>query len=290
MKTKVMLLSVLFLLALSLPLQAAVKKKGRSTPPLKGPFEMTFVLIPAGSFIMGSPADEPGRNNDEQRHQVTLPRPFYLQTTEVTQAQWQAVMGNNPSHFIHCGRNCPVENVSWNDVHAFIRKLNALEKTDRYRLPTEAEWEYAARAGTSTALYSGPLQVLGYHNAPALDGIAWYGGNSCAAYAGAFDCGSWPEKQYACIRCGTHPVGGKQPNAWGLYDMLGNVWEWVQDAYGAYATGPVTDPTGPAGGSSRVFRGGSWNYNVRFSRCAYRLDIAPESRLSFIGFRLVRMP
>lgn len=290
MKAKMMWLLFLVFLLLSIPLQAGAQKKGRNAPQIKGPFGMSFALIPAGSFMMGSPIDEPGRNTDEQLHRVTLTRAFYLQTTEVTQAQWQTVMGNNPSFFVHCGANCPVENVSWNDAQAFIRKLNSLEKTGRYRLPTEAEWEYAARAGTSTALYSGPLQILGYHNAPALDEIAWYGGNSCVSYPGAFDCGGWPEKQYACGRCGTHPVGGKKPNAWGLYDMLGNVWEWVQDAYGLYAAGPVTNPVGPAMVGSRVFRGGSWNYNVRFSRCAYRLDIAPENRLKFIGLRLVRMP
>ncbi len=230
---------------------------------------MTLVRIPAGTFMMGSPEDEPGRYWDEKQHQVTLTRDYYMMTTEVTQAQWEAVMGENPSWFKNCGGNCPVEDVSWDDVQVFITSLNAMEGRT-YRLPTEAEWEYAARAGSTTALYNGPIQILGYRNAPALDPIAWYGGNSGVSYAGAWDSSGWSEKQYNHNRAGTHPVAQKQPNAWGLYDMSGNVWEWCQDWYGDYPDGAVVDPEGADTGSSRVIRGGGWYGNARYCRSAYR--------------------
>ena len=247
-----------------------------------------FVLIPAGTFTMGSPADEPGRDNDETQHRVTIGRAFYMQTTEVTQGQWRRVMGNSPSYFKNCGDDCPVERVSWNDVQEFIRKLNSQEGTDKYRLPTEAEWEYAARAGTTTALYSGSINILGQNNAPALDAIAWYGGNSCADYAGGYDSSGWKEKQISCSRSGPHPVGKKRPNAWGLYDMLGNVWEWVQDWYGEYPSGSVTDPSGPSSGSFRVIRGGSWFGLAGLCRSASRYSDDPGPRNDLIGFRLAR--
>lgn len=255
-----------------------------------GPAGMSFVLISPGSFFMGSPIDEEARNKDEHRHRVTIKSPFYLQTTEVTQGQWTAVMGSNPSTFQHCGDQCPVESVSWDDVQEFIRRLNMQVKNVRHRLPTEAEWEYAARAGTETAIYTGPLRILGYSNAPALDRIAWYGGNSCAAYKGAFDCRAWPEKQTRCSFCGPHPVAQKQPNAWGLYDMIGNVWEWVQDWYEPYAAETKAVSPDQKKIKSKVFRGGSWNYAPRSCRAAYRLDNIPSSRLHFVGFRLARDP
>lgn len=256
---------------------------------VSGPLGMSFALISPGSFLMGSPADEEARNEDEHRHRVTIKSSFYLQTTEVTQGQWKAVMGDNPSRFRHCGDQCPVESVSWDDAQEFIRRLNRREKTNRYRLPTEAEWEYAARAGTSTAIYTGPLRILGYSNAPALDRIAWYGGNSCTSYEGAFDCRAWPEKQNRCSFCGAQPVSRKQANAWGLYDMIGNVWEWVQDWYEPYPAERAA-AGGPHKGKTKVFRGGSWNYAPRSCRAAYRLDNIPSSRLPFVGFRLARDP
>ena len=165
---------------------------------------MTFALIPAGTFQMGSPAGEAGRNDDERQHKVTISRPFYLQTTEVTQGQWQKVMGSNPAHFNTCGKDCPVEQVSWDDAQEFIRKLNQMEKTDTYRLPTEAEWEWACRA-KSTGRFSFGDDEAG------LKDYAWFDKNSAAK---------------------THPVGQLKPNAWGLYDMHGNVWEWCRDWYG----------------------------------------------------------
>jgi len=237
---------------------------------------------------MGSPANEPGRDSDETQHQVTISKSFYLQTTEVTQGQWKAVMGSNPSYFKNCGDNCPVEQVSWNDVQKFIDKLNESEGTGKYRLPTEAEWEYAARAGTQTALYNGPLKIIGDNNGPALDAIAWYGGNSGVNYSGGYDCSGWSGKQYSSSSCGTHPVGGKYPNSWGLYDMIGNVWEWVNDWKGDYSTGHVTDPQGPTSGSSRVNRGGGWGYGAGYCRAANRDGGTPDDRGGGLGFRLAR--
>ncbi len=247
---------------------------------------MKFVYIPPGSFMMGSPSGESGRDGDEKQHRVSLTRGYYMQTTEVTQGQWKRVMGSNPSHFKNCGSNCPVENVSWEDCQKFIRKLNGSEGTRKYRLPTEAEWEYAARAGTSTAIYTGDLKIIGKNNGPALDPIAWYGGNSCVDYSDGYDCSGWDEKQFSCGKCGTHPVAGKKPNSFGLYDMIGNVWEWCQDWKGDYPSGSVTDPTGPSSGSRRVVRGGGWNSHARLCRSANRNRFTPGYRFNALGFRL----
>jgi formylglycine-generating enzyme required for sulfatase activity len=225
-----------------------------------------FVLIPAGTFMMGSPASEMQRNDDEKQYQVTISRPFYMQITEVTRAQWKKVMGGDmPSD------DRPVMMVTWDDIQTFISELNSIEGTDKYRLPTEAEWEYAARAGTQADWY-------GY-----MDDIAWYIGNSGK---------------------NTHVVGQKRPNPWFLSDMLGNVWEWVQDWYGVYPSGSVTDPVGPSDGSYRVFRGGSFTNDAGSCRAAERGFIAmnsvakdnaartPEHSLPgfYVGFRLVRTP
>jgi formylglycine-generating enzyme required for sulfatase activity len=254
---------------------------------------------------MGSPSSEPGRYDNEVQHQVTLTQAFYLGKTEVTQRQWKAVMGSNPSGFKKCGDDCPVEQVSWTEGVEFCNKLSDREGLTRcysgrgsniawdkncsgYRLPTEAEWEYAARAGTATAVYTGPLTIRGANNGPELDGIAWYGGNSGVSYSDGDDCSDWGEKQYSSSACGTHPVAKKAPNPWGLYDMIGNVWEWTWDWYEAYARSPTTDPAGPVGGSLRVYRGGSWNYYARFCRSALRGPVGPGYRYSNLGLRLAR--
>ncbi len=258
----------------------------------RSPSGMEFVWIPAGRFVMGSPEGEAGRYPDERQHEVTLSQGFWMGRYEVTQGEWEAVMGvgSNLSEFHLCGPQCPVERVSWYDVREFIRKLNAKEAGSgyEYRLPTEAEWEYAARAGTTAATPEGDLRILGEYNAPVLDGQAWYLGNSGVTYEGAGDCPGWEERQYEAERCGTHPVGMKLPNAWGLHDMLGNVWEWVGDWHGEYPSGSVTDPAGPRTGSYRVNRGGSWSYGARIVRSAFRNFHSPGSRSSLIGFRLVR--
>jgi len=248
---------------------------------------MTFVIIPAGSFMMGSPAGEPGRRDDEIRHRVTLTKDFCLQTTEVTNAQWKAVMGNNPSDFKNCGDDCPVQNVSWNDCQKFIRQLNEKEMTEGYRLPTEAEWEYACRAGTETALYNGPLEILGRRNAPVLTSVAWYGGNSCVDYSGGYICSGWNDREKSCSRCGPHPVGLKEPNSWGLYDMYGNVYEWCQDWYGKYPDAEATDPKGPVDGRIRVLRGGSWGSGASSCRSATRSGGTTDARFNGGGFRVV---
>ena len=222
---------------------------------------MEFVLIPAGEFIMGS--EYGGENNDEQpAHRVRISRPFYLGTYEVTQGQWEAVMRNNPSGAAS-NPNLPVENVSYEDVQKFIQKLNAQEGGTRYRLPTEAEWEYANRAGSTTAYSFGddPDQLGAY---------AWYGKNSDSK---------------------THPVGQRKPNAWGLYDMYGNVYEWVQDwyAWDYYQQSFSQDPQGPESGSARLIRGCSWNADsAEHCRSADRGFGSPGLRYNALGFRLLR--
>ncbi len=272
-----------------------VKIKAADTIPQRGKaltnsIGMKFVYIEPGTFMMGSPSSELGRDDDEQQHQVTLTQGFYMAVTEVTQGQWRSIMGDNPSYFKYCGNDCPVETVSWKSCQEFIQRLNQKEKTDKYRLPTEAEWEYACRAGSKTEIYTGSMKVLGGNNAPALDEIAWYGGNSCAEYEGAFNCSGWSERQYACPRCGTKPVARKKPNAWGLYDMLGNVWEWCQDWSKDYAPGCVTDPTGPPSADFRVCRGGSWDSFALACRAAARFDEEPDWKDNLIGFRVTMTP
>jgi len=231
----------------------------------------TFVFIPAGTFMMGSPSDEPGRRGEESQHQVTLTQSFYMQTTEVTQAQWKVVMGSNPSSFP--GRpTAPVEKVSWEDVQSYITQMN-LRGEGTYSLPTEAQWEYAARAGSTTAFANGGIVELDCGYDPNLDAMGWY----CYTFT---DDG------------GPHLVAQKAPNAWGLYDMHGNVFEWCQDWYDEdyYLLGEMTDPTGPPSGPYRVRRGGGWNYFARRSRSANRNYTIPTYRYDFIGFRLLRQP
>jgi len=210
---------------------------------------MKLMGVPAGAFEMGS-----NRNAREIVFTARLSQGFYIGRTEVTQAQWMAVMGSNPSFFKDCGDNCPVEGVSWDDVQEFIRKLNA-KGEGTYRLPTEAEWEYACRAGT-TGDYAGDL-----------DAMAWYKAN---------------------VGGKMHEVATKLPNAWGLYDMHGNVWEWVQDWYGYYPCLSATDPTGAPSNSVRVIRVGSWYDDADYLRSANRNWTEPSTRNQAIGFRLVR--
>ena len=288
-----------------------------------------FVLIEAGTFMMGSPEDEPGRDDDEIQHEVTITQDFFLQIHEVTQGQWQSLMGNNPSDFSGCGINCPVERVNWYEAIAYANALSDAEGLEvcydvlrpngtlgggcpsdarlcvgdffyssvrflgvgceGYRLPTEAEWEYAARAGTATALHTGPIEFQDDGLAPALDPVAWYGGNSGAHYSGAADCRAWIEGQdLPFSRCGSHPVGRKSANGWGLYDMLGNVAELCWDRHGAYPLEPVTDPTGIESGANRAGRGASWTHSPEHVRSASRFRPLPRNRDNSLGFRLAR--
>jgi formylglycine-generating enzyme required for sulfatase activity len=195
-------------------------------------------------------------HDEKPAHEVTLTKPYYLGRYEVTQEQYQQVMGNNPSHFK--GRDLPAEQVSWNDAQEFCKK--ASEGTGlAVRLPTDAEWEHACRAGTRRTYYTGDTEAD-------LDRAAWYGKNSGNT---------------------THPVGQKTPNAWGVHDMHGNVWEWCQDCYEPYKAEAAVDPQGPAQGAGRVLRGGSWLSFPRRCRTAFRFRYLPDYRLDLIGFRVV---
>ncbi|HPN32614.1 MAG TPA: formylglycine-generating enzyme family protein [bacterium] len=230
---------------------------------------LEMVKIKAGSYMRGMPPKEIEMLNKKDRlaifsefkqHKVTLTKDFYMGKYEVTQAQWEAVMANNPSYFK--GENLPVENVSWNDCHEFIEKLNRLTGK-KFRLPTEAEWEYAARGGNKSKgyIYSGSNNV---------DEVAEYEGNNDKS---------------------TKPVGGRKPNELGIYDMSGNVWEWCQDWYEPYSTIHQTDPEGAKTGSGRVLRGGSCYYYDVHCRVAHRYYLRyydPSARYSYVGFRLAR--
>ena len=236
------------------------------TMPLLGGAQMELVYIAPGTFIMGSPNNEDGRDSDEgPQHQVTITQGFYLGKYEVTQGQWEAVMGTTPwsgQSYVEQSPNHPATYVSWDDVQEFIGKLNDAAGSDLYRLPTEAEWEYACRAGTTTRWSFGDDESK-------LSDYAWYSGAAL---------GSHPQ-----------PVGTKLPNPWGLYDMHGNVWEWVWDWYGAYTSDAPVDPTGPSTGPGRLGRGGRFTNAARRTRSANRDDhYSPSSRSAGVGFRLLR--
>jgi formylglycine-generating enzyme required for sulfatase activity len=236
---------------------------------------MKFNLIPAGTFMMGSKLSpeevvqkyggkSDGFKREHPQHSVEITKPFYLQTTEVTQGQWKEVMGDNPSYWPKCGDDCPVENVSWYFAQRFIQKLNEMEGIDTYRLPTEAEWEYAVRAGTETDFSFG--------NQPSKIGeYAWYSGNS-------------GKKR-------KHPVGKKKPNAWGLYDMHGSIYEWVEDDWHEDYNGAPDDGRAwidESRGVFRVARGGAWNSYAQLCRSAYRYYNGPQWGRGDVGFRLAR--
>ena len=270
---------------------------------MAGPPE-AFLRIEPATFWMGSPADEPGRAEDEARHRVRLTRPFLVKATEVTRAEWSAVApGATSSDTADCGDDCPMDGVTWYDAAAYCNALSttaglapcyALQDchpTDDvgrdcagatfagldcmgYRLPTEAEWEFAARAGTDTAFHAGALTHPGDTPVdPILDLVGWYAGNANAR---------------------PHPVGRMEPNAWGLYDMHGDACEWTHDAYAADAGGvfdpeiAVVDPVGPALGVQRICRGGSWAQPARRARSAARTPRPPADGSREVGFRPVR--
>ncbi len=240
-----------------------------SSKTLTNSIGMKFVLIPAGTFTMGSPSDEPMREPDERQHTVTISKSFYLQTTEVTQGQWKKIMGSNPSHFQDCGDDCPVEMVSWNEAQEFIRRLNNMEGTNKYRLPSEAEWEYACRAGTITPFHTGNCITTDQAN---------YNGKK-----------PMPNCLMGEYRKRTVKVGSLSSNSWGLYDMHGNVWEWCRDWYGKkYPKGHVVDPKGPSLGAISILRGGSWFSGARLIRSAYRRWDICDYRSDATGFRVAR--
>ena len=248
--------------------------------------EMELIGIPAGTVTMGSPADEKNRFEDEEQVSVTLTQSFELGKTEVTQGQWKEVMGTEPwdgQKYVKADKDCPATYVNWGDATEFCKKLTAIERKsgklkadEEYRLPTEAEWEYACRAGTETAFSFGDDESK-------LGEYGWWGGFDLAALtkgevkAGG---GNAAREQYA------HTVGTKKPNPWGFHDMHGNVAEWCSDWYGDSLAGG-TDPVGPEEGSSRVFRGGGWWPDPGFCRSARRVNL-PSDRRSFLGFRVAR--
>ena len=246
--------------------EAWAKHLDMSSPVDKNSIGTELVLIPPGKFTMGSPESEKDRNNAEDQAEVTLTKPFYLGKTEVTQAQWQAVMGTTPwkgKKYVREGDNYSATYVNWDDAQAFCKKLSETEKA-AYRLPTEAEWEYACRAGTTT-------QFSFEDDVSKLSDYAWWGGPD----------GNVKDELYA------HEVGRKKANPFGLHDMHGNVWEWCEDRYADKLAGG-TDPWVTAGGSNRVYRGGSWGYGVAYCRSALRGRDQPHDRSDLGGFRLVR--
>jgi formylglycine-generating enzyme required for sulfatase activity len=244
--------------------------------PIRNSLGMEFVLIPAGEFIMGSPESEPSRDPgaSEIQHKVTLTRPFYMQTTEVTLAQWRQLMGRGFFFRWNGPDTLPVAKVSWHDAQAFIKKLNRLGE-GKYRLPSEAEWEYAARAGTRTAYFWGDTADC----AKAMFGNSKHKMDTCQEYI----------RRNRLPLDGPAPVKNYAPNAWGLYDMHGNVWEWVEDRFGPYTNQPQTDPAGAATGESRVRRGGSWFALGNAIRSANRAYGHPASRFATTGLRVVKM-
>lgn len=278
------------------------------------PHRPRMVPIKPGTFTMGSPVEEPGRFEDEYAHEVSLTRGFWLAESEVTQGQWAAVMNNWPSYFRQGqggGPNHPVERVSWFDALAYAnavsklenlracyeltgceqhicRRVRSISDCDGYRLPNEIEWEYAARALTQTALYTGPIEIPGEHHAPQVGGIGWYGGNS-GVESKIYGCKSWEAMEKPSEYCGTHAVMQKPPNSWGLYDMIGNVWEWTEDAWQA----DLRQIKGPSAlrwlsGQDVVFRGCAWDSFARRCRSAYRDHDPPGYRDHNLGLRLAR--
>ena len=237
----------------------------RRTVALAKSVDMTFAWIPPGPFLMGSPPEEPERYEDETLHEVTLPQGFYLGIHAVSQAQWQGVMGDNPSRFK--GKNRPVEMVSWEDCREFLTSLS--QRSGKcYRLPSEAEWEYACRAGTTTPFHFGETISTDQAN-----------------YDGNYPYNKGVKEEY---RRRTTAVGSFPPNAWGLFDMHGNVWEWCQDVYKPYEDLNTKNTLGTENidESARVLRGGSWNNNARYCRAAYRHWDAPADRNNNNGFRV----
>lgn len=255
-------------LAATLATHLTVHAQDKKDPPkhFTNSLGMKFAWIPPGTFLMGSPKEEKERFDDETQHKVTLTKGFYMGVYTVTQEQWQEVMGKNPSSF-KGEKNLPVDSVSWDDCQEFIKKLREKDKDKKaYRLPTEAEWEYACRAGTTTPFYFGETISTDQAN---YDGRGIYGNG-----------------KKGVMRRKTTPVDSFPANAWGLHDMHGNLWQWCQDWYAEYPRNDVTDPQGPKKGEFRVVRGGSWYIVPEFCRSARRGGDEPGYRDYGIGLRV----
>ncbi len=249
---------------------------------------MRFILIPSGDFLMGSPEAEKGRQWNEKRHKVIISKSFYMTETEITQGQWEKLVGFNPSSFSTSGKTYPVDSVSWNECMEFIRVLNGWEGTKKYRLPTEAEWEYACRAGSPSTFADGPITTFSCNEPePGIINMAWYCYNSGTQN---------PSGDFK-----PHPVKTKNPNKWGLYDMHGNVQEWVLDSckwrsFWRAKVGVVTDTykdniVDPLSkiGKHKIIRGGGWYQTSKYQRSAYRSYYKPGVKRNSLGFRIVRM-
>jgi len=258
-------------------LRAAIVASGFAWRIKDNSSNIEMLLVPAGTFTMGcSASTQYGCGSDESpTHQVTLTQAFYMGRYEVTQAQWTAKMGSNPSSFsgYSDSPSRPVEQVSWNMIAA----AGGFNSVTGLRLPTEAEWEYAHRAETTTAFHSFPGYTSGTNDDTLLGNIAWYSGNNGASGSSTY---------------GTKAVGGKYANALGIHDMSGNVWEWCQDWYSStyYASSPLTNPTGPTTGTLRLFRGGSWNGYSNNCRASIRVSYSPGDVYHSLGFRVARTP
>jgi serine/threonine protein kinase len=262
-----------------------------------------FQYIPEGEFIMGlSQGDTNGWDDEKPSHRVVISQPFYMGKYPVTQEEWIRVMGDKPFYFQNAGRTAPAESISWNRVQEFLKKLNDMEGRDgsrikpKYRLPTEAEWEYSARAEIISTLYVGKLEENGYWESKPLNSIGWFAGNSIANYEGARKTeeiakinGLEYYKDAPHKMIGPQPVGRKLPNQWGLCDTIGNVLEWCEDWFsnGYYGRSELIDPKGPSDGEKKVVRGGSWFSIARDCRISSREFIPPDSKLNNLGFRLL---
>jgi formylglycine-generating enzyme required for sulfatase activity len=247
--------------AIAVMLAACSAPSSRYVEPRTG---IVFALVPAGTFVMGSPPDEPGHQDEERAHRVRLTKPFYIATTEVTRQQWTRVMAPPPGSA--ADGNLPVVNVSWFDVNTFVDKLRAASGR-RVRLPTEAEWEYACRAHTATAYATGATLSTDQAN-----------------YNGRFPL---PGQSAGLDRGALTPAGSFAPNQWGLHDMHGNAWEWTSDAPCDYPAGDAVNPVPNCAAELKVIRGGSWRFNADSARCAVRYTHRPQDRGDSLGFRVV---